>query len=321
MRNIQNQNQNQIQNANNVRRFNNPFNLDPRKEDILIERKLERDVFCPLSSGSPDFGIRNEYYSIVLNRPLKESFCHAIQSLIFPNATFLQFSIILCYIITVIFIVLLCFGLDETNSIVLLQVKLSNVDKFGTLYPKKIKENPLELYRLLTFHFFHFNLNHLFFNLISLVSFCSTFEMFVKKHIFILILFLTGIFTSLSCFSLFNENERFCGLNSDINGILGAFVMLFIMNWKECLFIFNPLGRIITLYLILIYIFIFYIFSIATFLNAFMNFISLIYGAFLFAVLAKPIKVQAWKTIVRIISGATILVASTISLVNFYLKK
>ena len=97
--------------------------------------------------------------------------------------------------------------------------------------------------------------------------------------------------------------------------------MLFIMNWKECLFIFNPLGRIITLYLLLIYIFIFYFFSIATFLNAFMNFISLIYGAFLFAVLAKPIKVQAWKTIVRIISGATILVASTISLVNFYLKK
>ena len=201
-----NENQNLVQNDNNMQRFNNPFNLDPNKQDILIERRLERDFFCPISAFHAEFGIRNAYYSIILNQPLKESFFHAIESIAFPNATFFQLSSFLCYIIIIMFIVLLCFGLDETNSTVLLQVKLSNVDKFGTLYPKKIKENPLELYRLLTFHFFHFNLNHLFFNLISLVSFCSTFEMFVKKHIFILILFLTGIFTSLSCFSLYNEN-------------------------------------------------------------------------------------------------------------------
>ena len=49
MRNIQNQNQNQIQNANNVRRFNNPFNLDPRKEDILIERKIRKGCILSFS--------------------------------------------------------------------------------------------------------------------------------------------------------------------------------------------------------------------------------------------------------------------------------
>ena len=103
------QNENLVQNDNNGRRFNNPFNLDPNKEDILIERKLDIDVFCPFASVLPNFGILNEYYSIIVNEPLNESFCHAIQSLLFTNGTFLQISIILCYIIIILFIVLACF--------------------------------------------------------------------------------------------------------------------------------------------------------------------------------------------------------------------
>ena len=58
-----NQNQNQVQNVNNVRRFNNPFNLDPAKEDILIGRKLDRDAFCPFFASNPEFGIGNNYFA------------------------------------------------------------------------------------------------------------------------------------------------------------------------------------------------------------------------------------------------------------------
>ena len=314
------QNENLVQNDNNARRFNNPFNLDPNKEDILIERKLDIDVFCPFASVLPNFGILNEYYSIIVNEPLNESFCHAIQSLLFPNGTFLQISIILCYIIIILFIVLVCFGLDETNLKQILRVKLSTIDKFGSFYPKKIKENPLELYRLLTFHFYHFNLIHLIFNIITLFSFCSTFEMFIKKHIFILIFFLTGIFTNISAITFFKEDERFCGLNNDINGILGAFVMLFIMNWKECLLLFNPIGIYVTHYFLFLYIFLYTLMSLLNSGNVITHFLSLIYGALIFAILTKPIKLKTWKTIVRIISGITILAASTISLINFYMK-
>ena len=89
-----NQNQNQVQNVNNVRRFNNPFNLDPAKEDILIGRKLDRDAFCPFFASNPEFGIGNNYYSILHVDPLKESFFHSIQALFFPNASFFQLSII-----------------------------------------------------------------------------------------------------------------------------------------------------------------------------------------------------------------------------------
>ena len=159
----QNQPQNPAQNNNNVRRFDNPFNLDPSKEDIQIEMKLDRDFFCPLMSMTPEFGIGNNYYSILHAKPLEESFFHVIEALLFPNATFLQISSILCYIAIFLFIILLCFGIDETNLKALLPIKLSTVDKFATFYPKKIKDNPFQLYRLFTFHFFHFNSLQLFY--------------------------------------------------------------------------------------------------------------------------------------------------------------
>ena len=316
-----NQNQNVVENFGNIQGFNNPFNLDPDKEDILIERKLEKDAFCPLFAVEEFFGLENEYYSIIYTQPLKESFFHAIESIAFPNATFFQLSSFLCYIIIIMFIVLLCFGLDETKLKKLLQVKLSTLDKLGAFYPKKIKENPLEFYRLLTFHFYHINLTNLLSNIISLISFCSTFEMFVKKHIFLLIFFLTGIFANLSSINFFNEEEIFCGLNNDINGIYGAFLMLFIMNWKECLLIFNQIGRIFTIYSLCLYIILYTIMSIIqTSGNYFMHFLSLVYGAFIFAIITKPIKAEKWKTIVRISSGIIILATSAVSLILFYKK-
>ena len=312
----------QNNNNNNNPRFNNPFNLDPNKEDICINRKLERDMFCPLVAVIPLFGIRSPYYSLVNNEPLNESFFYTIEALIFPNATFFQISMILCYLIIVVFIITLCFGLDETNLEILLPAKLSTVDAFGSFYPKKIKNNPLEFYRLLTFHFFHFNFAHLLTNLITLISLCTFFELLVKKHIFLLILILTGILTNLSTISFFKENERTCGINNGANGILGAFVMLFIMNWQEAKIIFNPLGRFSSIFILCVYIFFnSLILCVVSFGNIILHLVSLLYGAFIFAIITKPIKVERWKTVVRIMSGVIILTITSLSLVSFYLKQ
>ena len=309
-------------NRRNNRRFNNPFNLDPTKEDICIERKLDKDIFCPLTSLAPNFGEENEYYSMIHVNPLKESFYHAMEALFFPNATFFQFSSILCYINILTFLVVLCFGLDETNYNVFLQVKLSTVDKIGSFYPKKMKKNFLEYYRLLTFHFLHFNFTHLFINIISLISFCSFFELLIKKYIFILILFLSGIFSTLTSMSFFNENERYCGMNADIYGIFGAFIMFFIQNWEESNKIFIGPGRFISIYLLCVYIFFILVLSYSTMLgNVSVQFISLFYGAFIFAILTKPIKVNRRKTIIRIGSAIALLTFTLISIISFYEKE
>ena len=322
---MNNQNQNEDQgnnnNNNNVRRFNNPFNLDPANEAIYIEKKLDKDMFCPLVSLSSSFGEQNNFYSMRTVEPLKESFFHMIEALIFPNATFLQVSSILCYIIVLVFIILLCFGLDETNKKIFLQIKLSTVDSIGSFYPMKMKSSFLQYYRLFTFHFLHFNFSHLFMNLISLVSFCSFFELLVKKYYFILIFFLTGILSTLSSISFFKENERYCGINSDLSGIFGAFAMFFIMNWEESKILFGPMGRFITAYLLCVYIFFNFIFyQVSNLGNILVQLISLFYGALLFAIFVKPIKIVRWKFIVRIGSGVVILTITLTSLIHFYLK-
>ena len=304
------------------RRFNNPFNLDPKKEDISIERKLENNLFCPMLAMLPSFGYNNEYYSLITINPLKESFFHAIEAMLFPNATLLQISSIFCYIITIIFIIILCFGLDETNPKVFLQAKLSTVDTIGSFYPKRIKQNFWEYYRLFTFHFLHFNFSHLMLNIAHLLILGSYFEQLIKKYIFILIFFLTGIFSTLSSISFFGENERYCGMDLDSGGICGAFIMLFIMNHRATIKIFGNAGKFWTLYIIcfygFIYIFLFIGFGLGNPISAL---ISLVYGALIFAILVKPIKRKKWKTIVRFTSGIIILTFTILSLIGFYGKE
>ena len=319
------QNQNIVQgnnnNNNNVRRFNNPFNLDPSKEAIYIEKKLNRDVFCPLNSFSSSFGEQNDFYSMVKVEPLKETFWHMIEALLFPNATFLQISSILCYVIITVFIILLFSGLDETHRSTFIRVKLSVIDSIGSFYPMKIKNNFFQYYRLFTFHFLHINITHLLMNLFTLISFCSFFEVLVKRFYFIVILFLSGILSTLSCISFFEENERYCGMNADISGILGASLMLFIMNWKETAILFGPMGRILTPYIISVYIFLNILFyQMVNFGNITVQLFGLIYGALLFGIFVKPIKSERWKTFVRVGCGIFIFMFTFSSVIYFYVK-
>ena len=309
-----------VQQNNNNRRFNNPFNLDPDKEDICIEKQLDKDIFCPFFAFGTEFGEDSNYYGMRYVEPLKESFFHAIEALIFPNATLFQISVILCYIIIVAFIITLCFGLDETNLQIFLPVKLSTVDTLGSFYPKKIKENPLEYYRLLTCHFFHISFSHLIYSIIGLISFCSFFEILVKRKIFLLIFFLSGIITNISTIPLLKNDERFCGINTNVNGAFGAFIMLFIMNWDESEIIMQSTVRLV-LYSLCTYIFFSYIlFERLNYGNLFVNLASFVIGALIFAVIAKPIKIKFWKNIVRIFSGIVLLTMSSVSLIGFHMK-
>ena len=306
---------------NNNRRFNNPYNLDPTKEDISIEKKLNKDIFCPLVAMSSEFGLESDYYSIRTINPLNESFFHAMEALLFPNATLKQISLIICYIITLVYIILLFFGIDETNTTQLLPIKISTADKIGSFYPLKLKDSSLHYYRLLTFHFIHFNFTHLFFNILSLISFCSFFELLIRKYQFILIFFLSGITSNLTILSLFGDNERYCGTNADISGILGAFLMLFIMNWSELIIMFGPIGRFLTAYLLCVYLFIsFVFFHLGEYGNILVQLTSLLYGGLLFSIFVKPIKKARWKLILRISSIIAICSFMTISIVKFYSK-
>ena len=316
----QNEVQNEAQQVNIDRIFNNPFNLDPEHEDIRIDRKMDRDIFLPLFAVEPFFGIENNYYSIESVNPIKESFFHFIESLLFPNATFYQISIILCYIITVVYIITISFGQDETVSTIS-TVKISILDKFGSFYPKKIKEKYWNLYRLITFNFLHLNFPHLLINIVCLISFCSLFEELVKKRCFLLIFFLNGIFTNLTGLIIYEKNERFCGINLGINGIFGSYIMLFALNWDELKPIFGPFNFIFTLVYLGLFIFCSMILLFSRNIMKFSIYVlSLFYGALLCGIIVKPIKKENWKLYTRIGSGVLILSLSIISFVLFILK-
>ena len=312
---------NENREINEDRVYNNPFNLNPDKEDICINRKMDRDIFCPFVSMFPNFGMENNYYSMRVVDSLKESFFYTIQSFIFPNATFFQISVILCYIIIAIFIISVSFGVDETNINNLLTVKLSVVDKIGSFLPRKIKENYWNLYRLIAFNFLHFTFRHLILNIVGLISICSLFELLVKRHCFLLIFFLNGIFTNITGLLIYKMNERFCGINIGINGIIGSYIMLFLLNWEEMKLIVGPSGNIIIIFISLFYLVIIsIILSVKNILNISIQFVGLFYGSLLCAVIVKPLKYESWKLYVRIGSGFIILFMTLLSLVIFILK-
>lgn len=88
--------------------FNNPYHLDPNREDISIERKLDKDMFCPFTSLSSNFGLQSDYYSMRTVNPLNESFLYNRVS---------NFS--KCYSISNIFDFMLCYYNNICNYFII----------------------------------------------------------------------------------------------------------------------------------------------------------------------------------------------------------
>lgn len=315
---------NQNPNPNQIRNNNNLQNIPNQNEyDININLRKDRDFFIPITSLAAEFGMENPYYSFHTVDPLKESFFHILQSLIFPNLTPFQISSILCYIIIIVFILLLSIGgIDEINETQFLPVKFSIIEKIGGFYPFEMKKNYIEFYRLFTFHFIHLNFSHLAFNILSLVTFCSLFEVLIKKYIFILVFLGSGIFGNITSSCFFNEKEKSCGINGGVSGLYGGFCTLFFINWKELIPVFGEFGRFITIYLLSVFMFLsvcYYHFN--EYGNILVQFFCCVYGGLIFAVLTRPIVPARHSKLNRTICGLIILVAVALSFANFILKK
>ena len=110
-------------------------------------------MFCPLVSLSSNFGLLSDYYNMETINSLKETFFHMMQALIFPNAIPFQISSILCYAISIIFVITLFFGIDDTNKNQFLPIKMSTAD-IESFYPTKIKNNYYNIIDYLLFILF-----------------------------------------------------------------------------------------------------------------------------------------------------------------------
>ena len=116
-------------------------------------------------------------------------------------------------------------------------------------------------------------------------------------------------------------NERFCGINIGINGIIGSYLMIFLMNWEEMKLIVGPTGNIIIIFILLFYfVFTSIIFNTKNISNISIQFVAMFYGALLCSIIVKPIKYESWKLYVRLGTGFILLFMTLLSLVIFILK-
>ncbi len=93
-----------------------------------------------------------------------------------------------------------------------------------------------EYYRLITHFFLHFGIEHLFFNMVSLVMFGHVIENIVGRLWFAGIYLISGIAAGLvSVTAHFNQDAQIvsCGASGAVYGVMGAFIVMLIVNQRN----------------------------------------------------------------------------------------
>ena len=275
--NIQNL-QPQILNNNNNNNNNNNIN----NQNHLI---INKDFFMPFFSLGTSFGIYNEYYTIYRNNPRKKTLFYFFQSFFFPNLTLHQITFYISIINISIYIITLFFGIEKTSKEDLLTIKHTTLNNFGSFKANLIKENKLNFIRAFTANLLHLNLKHLIFNTMTLYTFPSLFEIFVKKHEYLIVYILSGFFSYIDIGKNNNKTNFFVGPNPAIFSIIGSLLSYLFFNWNELNRSFGFLGKI--------------------YLNSFMDPVihscGFTFGFFIFSVFNKPINNTKIKMFFRII--------------------
>ena len=292
--NIQNL-QPQILNNNNNNNNNNNIN----NQNHLI---INKDFFMPFFSLGTSFGIYNEYYTIYRNNPRKKTLFYFFQSFFFPNLTLHQITFYISIINISIYIITLFFGIEKTSKEDLLTIKHTTLNNFGSFKANLIKENKLNFIRAFTANLLHLNLKHLIFNTMTLYTFPSLFEIFVKKHEYLIVYILSGFFSYIDIGKNNNKTNFFVGPNPAIFSIIGSLLSYLFFNWNELNRSFGFLGKIYLIYFIIIYFIVYSLFFINnSFMDPVIHSCGFTFGFFIFSVFNKPINNTKIKMFFRII--------------------
>ena len=287
--NIQNL-QPQILNNNNNNNNNNNIN----NQNHLI---INKDFFMPFFSLGTSFGIYNEYYTIYRNNPRKKTLFYFFQSFFFPNLTLHQITFYISIINISIYIITLFFGIEKTSKEDLLTIKHTTLNNFGSFKANLIKENKLNFIRAFTANLLHLNLKHLIFNTMTLYTFPSLLEIFVKKHEYLIVYILSGFFSYIDIGKNNNKTNFFVGPNPAIFSIIGSLLSYLFFNWNELNRSFGFLGKIYLIYFIIYSLF----FINNSFMDPVIHSCGFTFGFFIFSVFNKPINNTKIKMFFRII--------------------
>lgn len=317
--------ENPLQAGNMAAQNNNNFLVNEdnqgNNEINTFQLKINRDIFIPFTAFIPNFGAGSPYYSKYRIDPYKENIFVTLQSLVFPNANWLDLSVISCYLSIILFIVSLILGTNTRDTENFLCPKISSLTKVGSFFPNKMRGGKfIENYRLLLFHFLHVNFWHLICDVFILISCCTFIETLMKRKVYIIITFLIGgILGNLTSGFTFKDREQNVGCGSGISALLGGMIVVYVLNWKELTIVFGSFGKYLSLFLICCIIFLVLIYlHLKQYSNNFVEFFSFIYGVLVFGTISRPVFTETWKERFRYIVAGLLVVAFIVNILLFY---
>ena len=267
----------------------------------------ERDYFNPLNVVQPQVqNNNNRNYSVGVNamrsylyknngaNPRNENFFNFIKNTMCPLFSLCSFTFIVIVVNIVLFLVTLCFGIENTNSKFLCP-KRKTLENFGSLGYYLIIKSPSQIYRFITNIFLHLSFTHIFANVLTLFIFATLIEQIFQFWRFMIIYLASGILGGLIYITM-SKDSRYQSVGASISlfGIFGAYFAYWIINYETLNRLLSATERccmINVLLFMMLFLLLFQIiqnFSGNDNINIIGHFIGMMFGFFLAFIINPP---------------------------------
>lgn len=213
--------------------------------------------------------------------PRKESFCGFLKNFLFPQFTIKSFTFVIIVILSLAYLITLCFGIDKASYYFLPPSEATL--KTGCLSSTHLKSSIKETYRWISHGFYHAYLLHLLSNCFGLLIFGALTEKLLGTLKYTIIYFVSGLLGSL--FSMIvNPSGDSVGASISVYGIFGGYFAFCILNWKLLDRLFGPVGKCFMFYFLFFFVLLTVIYGLmekSSSINVFGHLGGLIFG-FLF---------------------------------------
>ncbi|MCQ2816434.1 MAG: rhomboid family intramembrane serine protease [archaeon] len=253
--------------------------------------------------------------------PRNETFCPFLKITMCPVFSFKSFTFFIIFVNSVIYLITLCFGLENTNTL-FLSPKRKTLEKFGSLGYKLIMRSPLNLVRLISNSFLHLSFSHILSNIITAFIFATLIEKIFQFWKYFLIYIMSGLLGSI-CYVMMSKdsNSETVGASISIFGVFGSYFAYWIINYTTLSRLLSPtekccmLNLILFMMLFLLLMQLFQSFDSDDNVNILGHFAGMIYGFFLAFIISPPdypnttacIKFEYWRIISIIICASTLI--------------
>ena len=203
-----------------------------------------------ISLGTQFYESYNRRYSSKEARD--ESYFTFIKNFICPNLEVISPTTGIALLNILIYIIMVFFGIDETDKSNFLPIQAKTLDSFGNFNIEKMQSNQIsQFYRWIMNIFLYPNFTFLTINTIGLLLIGSILEKLTSKLTFLGIFFISGLMGTAS--TSYANTDITVGINTPLYGLFGAFVTCCCFNWRDMKIMLGEWGCFYLLYVMIMY--------------------------------------------------------------------